>query len=165
MSGFAGRLGPPRGPDEPPRRPGHAGRHPHDRSGRDRDMVGTCCSGRGHVDGRSDDAKRSVCWDRHDAAATLLGSWAMSAVDDAAEAALTAALGLNDRGDPPVNQVAIAAAISAVAIVAGLGLVLQIPRPSTIGAGRSYIDADAASRQRISISYSRRVNRVARDRL
>ena len=78
----------------------------------------------------------------------------MSAVDDDVEAALTAALGLNDRGaSAPTNPIAISAALAAVAIIAGLGFVALLPRPSMIAAGAAYVVADQADRQAVEARF------------
>jgi hypothetical protein len=92
----------------------------------------------------------------------------MSVDDPAIEAALKAALGLSAHGGadvalhhaPPTNQLAIASAITAVAIIAGLFLARHLPRPSTIAADRSYIAADQASRRADLDFYARRVEEI-----
>jgi hypothetical protein len=79
-------------------------------------------------------------------------------MDRSIEATLAAALGLSDRGaSAPTNPIAISAAIAAVAIVAGLGFVSLLPRPSTVAAAPLFIQADQADRQAIEERFERLV--------
>jgi hypothetical protein len=92
----------------------------------------------------------------------------MSVDGTAIEAAIEAALGLSARGDadlalhhaPPMNQVAIGSALAAVAILFGLVLARQLPKPSAVAAGPEFIAADIAARQADEARFERLVTQV-----
>lgn len=60
----------------------------------------------------------------------------------------------------PVHQLAIGSALAAVAIIAGLGFVSLLPRPSMVAAAPVFIQADQAERQAIEERFERLVTEM-----